>query len=127
MTDLADLRWYPRPVFFVADLQRALRFYLEDLGFTRKWHEGEGRGTVCQVDRSECEIILCEDPTRTTPARLFIELTPRGLREFREELARRGVVHTIDRWGYDVVRVLDPDGNELLFPIENAANGDSGG
>jgi catechol 2,3-dioxygenase-like lactoylglutathione lyase family enzyme len=26
-------RWYPRPVFFVADVNRALRFYIDMLGF----------------------------------------------------------------------------------------------
>jgi catechol 2,3-dioxygenase-like lactoylglutathione lyase family enzyme len=114
----ADQFWYARPVFFVTDLTRTLRFYQELLGFTKKWHEADGAGTVCQVDRDGCEIILCEDRARTTPARLFIELKPEGLATLREELTTRSVAHTIARWGYDVVRVLDPDDNELLFPID---------
>lgn len=118
MQQNADHFWYPRPVFFVADLARALHFYEELLGFTKKWHEADGAGTVCQVDRSDCEIILCEDAARATPARLFIELKPEGLAALRQELEARSVPYTIDRWGYDVVRVLDPDGNELLFPID---------
>lgn len=118
MPQTAEHRWYPRPVFFVADLARALHFYEALLGFTKKWHEAEGAGTVCQVDRSDCEIILCEDAARRTPARLFIELTPDGLAALRRELEARAVPHAISRWGYDVVRVLDPDGNELLFPID---------
>lgn len=73
-----DHVWYPRPVFFVADLARALHFYQELLGFTKKWHEADGAGTVCQVDRSDCEIILCEDSARITPARLFIDGTQDG-------------------------------------------------
>lgn len=105
-------------MFFVTDLARALQFYEKLLGFTKKWHEADGAGTVCQVDRSDCEIILCEDSARTTPARLFIELKPEGLSALRRELEARSVPHTIARWGYDVVRVLDPDGNELLFPID---------
>lgn len=118
-----DHFWYPRPVFFVADLVRALHFYRELLGFTKKWHEADGAGTVCQVDRSDCEIILCEDSGRTTPARLFIELTPEGLAALRQELEARSVPYTIARWGDDVVRVLDPDGNELLFPIGGTQDG----
>ena len=114
-------RWYPRPVFFVADLARALHFYLDDLGFTKKWHERDGQGTVCQVDRSDCEIILCEHATRRTPARLFIELTTDGLQALRHELSARRVPHSIERWGYDVVAVRDPDGNELFFPIDGTA------
>lgn len=118
MSTEIEHRWYPRPVFFVADLARAERFYTEALGFVKKWHEAEGAGTVCQVDRSDCEIILCEVADPRAPSRLFIELTPSGLAAFRRELAERQVPHSIDRWGYDVVVVRDPDGHELLFPIE---------
>jgi len=42
-------RWYARPVLFVADVNRALRFYVDMLGFEKRWHAGDG--TVCQVDR----------------------------------------------------------------------------
>ena len=37
-------RWYTRPVFFVADVNRAARFYVETLGFEKGWHEGDGAG-----------------------------------------------------------------------------------
>ena len=57
-------RWYSRPVFFVTDINRAIDFYVGRLGFAKKWHEADGTGTVCQVDRSDCEIILCEDAGR---------------------------------------------------------------
>jgi hypothetical protein len=30
-------RWYARPVLFVADLNRALRFYIDMLGFEKRW------------------------------------------------------------------------------------------
>jgi len=72
-------RWYARPVFFVADVNRALRFYIDMLGFEKRWHEGDGAGKVCQVNRGECEIILCEDATRRDKARLFVDLTQDGL------------------------------------------------
>ena len=44
-------RWYTRPVLFVADVNRALRFYIDMLGFEKSWHEGDGAGKVCQVNR----------------------------------------------------------------------------
>lgn len=121
MTDTAAAsrtvqRWYARPVFFVADVHRALQFYVAMLGFAEDWHEGAGTGTVCQVSRGECEIILCEDATRRDRARLFVELTPDGLRELRRELNERSVPSQASWWGYDVIQVDDPDGNELLFP-----------
>jgi catechol 2,3-dioxygenase-like lactoylglutathione lyase family enzyme len=110
-------KWYARPVFFVADVNRALRFYIDKLGFEKGWHEGDGAGTVCQVDRGECEIILCEDATRSDKARVFIELTVDGLAEWRRELVERSVPHNTSWWGYDVIQIHDPDGNELLFPL----------
>ena len=109
-------RWYVRPVLFVSDVTRALRFYTEMLGFEKRWHSDDGAGTVCQVDRGECEIILCEDATRDDKGRLFIELTTEGLAELRRELADRGVPTRQTWWGYDTLQVDDPDGNELFFP-----------
>ena len=109
-------RWYARPVLFVADVQRAARFYVDMLGFVKKWHADDGAGTVCQVDRSDCEIILCEDASRTDRGRVFVELTAEGLADLRRELAERGVAHRQTWWGYDTLQVEDPDGNELLFP-----------
>lgn len=109
-------RWYARPVLFVGDLDRALQFYLGALGFRKDWHADEGKGTVCQVSRSESEIILCQDAARRDRARLFIELTAEGLSMFRQELAERSVPHRTTWWGYDTTQVDDPDGNELFFP-----------
>jgi hypothetical protein len=39
------------------------------LAFEKAWHEGDGRGTVCQVKRAECEIILCQDAARRDKVR----------------------------------------------------------
>jgi catechol 2,3-dioxygenase-like lactoylglutathione lyase family enzyme len=110
-------RWYARPVFFVADVHRALHFYVDQLGFVKKWHEADGAGTVCQVDRGECEIILCQDEARRDRSRLFVELSADGLKALRRELAERSVPHSETWWGYDSIQVNDPDGNELLFPL----------
>src|SRR3974377_2359493 len=84
-------RWYTRPVFFVSDVQGALRFYIDKLGFEKRWHEAGGKGTVCQVNRGECEIILCEDAVRRDRGRLFVSLTREGLDELRREIAERSV------------------------------------
>jgi catechol 2,3-dioxygenase-like lactoylglutathione lyase family enzyme len=109
-------RWYTRPVFFVADVHRALAFYTEKLGFVKAWPKGDEDWTVCQVNRGECEIILCQDATRRDKGRLFIELTPEGLAALRLEFAERAVPTRETWWGYDTLQVDDPDGNELLFP-----------
>ena len=109
-------RWYARPVLFVADVNRALGFYVDRLGFEKRWHEGDGAGGVCQVNRGECEIILCEEPARRDRGRLFIELTADAIADLRRELAARAVPIRETWWGYDAIQITDPDGNELLFP-----------
>ena len=109
-------RWYTRPVFFVADVNRAVRFYVDRLGFEKAWHTGDGAGKVCQVNHGECEIILCEDATRSDKGRLFIELTADGLAALRRDFLEQAVPTKETWWGYDTLQVDDPDGNELLFP-----------
>lgn len=110
--------WYARPVLFVADVHRAIHFYVDLLGFWKKWHEGDGEGTVCQVNRGDCEIILCQHATRRDKGRLFVELNVDELAQLRRELAERSVPTKKTWWGYDSIQIDDPDGNELLFPIE---------
>ena len=110
--------WYARPVFFVSNLKASLDFYVGQLGFVKKWHEADGTGTVCQVDRGDCEIILAQEPKRRDRARLFIELNRDGMDELRREIAERSLPTEKTWWGYDVIRVADPDGNELFFPMD---------
>jgi len=114
----APAHWYTRPVFFVTDVQRAIDFYVGKLGFVKKWHEADGKGTVCQVDRGGSEIILCEDDTREDRSRLFLELTREGLDELRREIVERSVQTKKSWWGYDVLVIEDPDGNEILVCLE---------
>jgi catechol 2,3-dioxygenase-like lactoylglutathione lyase family enzyme len=110
--------WYLRPVLFVSDVQAALRFYIDKLGFEKKWHTADGKGTVCQVNRGGCEIILCEDSARRDKGRLFVELNRDGIDELRREISERSVPTQKAWWGYDVIRIADPDGNELFFPLD---------
>jgi hypothetical protein len=124
MSDIVDRerpahQWYTRPVLFVDDITRAARFYIERLGFQKAWHEDDGKGTVCQVNRAGCEIILCEDPMRSHKARLFVSLSGEGIAELRREIVERSVSNKESWWGSDVVQIDDPDGNELLFPLPN--------
>lgn len=115
-TEQITQRWYTRPILFVADVNRALRFYLDMLGFEKDWHEGDGAGGVCQIHRAGTEIILCEDAKRTDKSRLFISLTPDGLAALHHEILEHSIPTEKSWWGYAVIKILDPDGNELLFP-----------
>ena len=114
VSDRIAHHWYARPVLFVSDVQGALRFYIDKLGFKKKWHIDN----VCQVDRGGCEIILCADPARQDKSRLFVELNRDGMDELRREILERSVPTEKTSWGYDTIRIVDPDGNELLFPLD---------
>jgi catechol 2,3-dioxygenase-like lactoylglutathione lyase family enzyme len=109
--------WYTRPVLFVSEVGRALQFYVDMLGFRKDWHEADGKGKVCQVSRPGCEIILCEDSGRHGKSRLFVSLDGEQLAELREQIARRSIPSRLSWWGYDVIQIHDPDGNEWLFPL----------
>jgi uncharacterized glyoxalase superfamily protein PhnB len=110
---------YTRPVLFVADVNRAIRFYVDVLGFWKKWHSGDGTGTVCQVNRGDTEVILCQDGSRTDKSRLFVELNAEEWAVLRREIAERSIPNQKTRWGYDCIQINDPDGNEWLFPYED--------
>lgn len=111
--------WYTRPVFFVSDVRRAIEFYVGRLGFEKKWHEADGKGTVCQVDRGGCEIILCEDADRKDRGRLFLELSREAVDQLLKQVEERRVPTQEVWWGYDVLQIQDPDGNELLVCLDN--------
>jgi len=110
--------WYARPVLFVSDVRAALRFYVDQLAFVKAWHSKDGKGTVCQVNRGSCELILCQDDKRRDKSRLFVELNREQLADLRRLITERSISHDYTWWGYDVIRILDPDGNELLIPTE---------
>jgi catechol 2,3-dioxygenase-like lactoylglutathione lyase family enzyme len=122
--------WFARPIFNVADVEASLRFYVEKLGFTIPWRfDEDGRAFVAQVDRQGCSIILSGKWTeKIGKGLLFISLnveppTPAAeivaLDGLRAELEARGVAVKDGWWGYRLLVIDDPDGNQLLFNYSN--------
>lgn len=121
--------WFARPVLFVADINRALDFYVHRLGFTESWrHEEEGRALVAQAERQGCALIFSSQwPEKVGKGLMFISLNVDAaaeglpgevhvaLDELRVELQSRGVTVEDGFWGYRLLVVRDPDGNELYF------------
>ncbi len=64
-------RWYTRPVLFVADVNRALRFYVDMLGFEKRWHEGDGAGKVLFLARNLGGVTTCSRLTIPTAMNCF--------------------------------------------------------
>jgi catechol 2,3-dioxygenase-like lactoylglutathione lyase family enzyme len=118
-------KWYARPVLFVADIDRSVDFYVKQLGFTQSWRYGEeGKAWVAQVDRRGCELILSSQwPDKVGKGLMFISLDAGMLDALRVELEGRGVDVKDGQWGYRLMVVADPDGNELYFPYPSLATG----
>ena len=111
-------QWYSRPVLFVADIERSVGFYVKQLGFTQAWRfEDEGKAYVAQVDRKGCELIFSSQwPDKVGKGLMFISLDVGVLDALRAELEGRGVEVKDGEWGYRLMVVSDPDGNQLFFP-----------
>jgi len=118
--------WFARAVLHVRDVEASLRFYVERLGFTRSWrYEEDGRASVAQVERQGCALILADHwPEKSGKGLMFISLnvepaTREGatvaLDALRAELEAKGVSVKEGSWGYRILVVDDPDGNQLFF------------
>ena len=115
--------WYARAVLHVADVERAVGFYVGKLGFSEAWrHADEDRLLVAQVDRDGCELILsCQWPDGKGHGLIFISLEPDILAAARAEFEQAGVAVRDGQWGYRLMVVEDPDGNQLFFPYPREA------
>ena len=111
-------KWYSRPVISVSDLDRACQFYVKELGFREAWrHAEEGNAFVAQVDRDGCELILSSQwPERAANAIIFVSLESDDVSAIRAEFEAKGVKVREGWWGYPLMIVDDPDGNELWIP-----------
>ena len=107
---------YARSVFFVADVERSLRYYTEQLGFSLDWDSKDG---VLQVSLFGFELILNQvgDRTRTRPGhgRVFIGLEDDQAEPVRKHIADKGIQPLRDEWGRPTLVVRDLDANELFF------------
>jgi len=122
--------WFPRAVLHVTDVEASLRFYVDLLGFTSPWRYDEGgKAFVAQVERQGCALILCNQwPQKAGKGLMFISLNVEphsreaaaaAVDALRAEFDAKGVPAREGWWGYRLVVVDDPDGNQLYFPYPN--------
>ena len=125
--------WFARAVLHVTDVDASVRFYVNRLGFTSPWrYEEDGRAYVAQVERQGCTLILADTwPEKIGKGLMFIsvnvdqqtrEAAITALDALRAELEAKGVPVKEGWWGYQLLVVDDPDGNQLFFnyPSETA-------
>jgi catechol 2,3-dioxygenase-like lactoylglutathione lyase family enzyme len=124
--------WFARPVLHVTDVEASLRFYVDRLGFTCPWRfDEDGKAYVAQVDRQGCALILAKTwPEKVGKGLMFISLNVEpetheaavaALDALRAEFEARGAAVKDGSWGYRLLVVDDPDGNQLFFNYPNEA------
>src|SRR5260370_28858104 len=122
--------WFAGPVLHVTDVEASLRFYVNGLGFTSPWrYDEDGRAHVAQVDRQGCALILADNwPEKIGKGLMFISLNVEpetretqvaALDALRAEFKAKGVPVKEGSWGYRLLVVDDPDGNQLFFNYPN--------
>ncbi|MBO0758364.1 MAG: hypothetical protein J2P54_21140, partial [Bradyrhizobiaceae bacterium] len=113
---------------------RTLDFYVNRLGFTQSWRfEEEGNAFVAQADRQGCALIFSSQwPDKVGKGLIFISLNVDAvldkpgaevevaLDELRTEFESKEVNVEDGWWGYRLLVVRDPDGNELYFNYPDA-------
>ena len=123
--------WFARPVLHVTDVETSVRFYVNRLGFTSPWRYAEdGTTHVAQVERQGCALILADTwPEKIGKGLMFISMNVEreaqiaAVDALRAELEAKGVSVKEGSWGYRLLVVDDPDGNQLFFnyPSETAS------
>ena len=122
--------WFARPVLHVADVETSVRFYVDRLGFTNPWrYDEDGKVYVAQVDRQGCALILADAwPEKIGKGLMFIslnvepathEVATAALDALRAELETKAVPVKDGSWGYRILVIDDPDGNQLFFNYPN--------
>jgi catechol 2,3-dioxygenase-like lactoylglutathione lyase family enzyme len=117
--------WFARPVLFVADIDRSLDFYVNRLGFKAGWRYAN---EVAQVERQGCSLIFSSQwPDKVSNGLMFVSLNvdapadeldvkvSAALDDLRLEFEGKDVDVKDGSWGYRLLVVRDPDGNELYF------------
>jgi catechol 2,3-dioxygenase-like lactoylglutathione lyase family enzyme len=119
--------WFARPVLHVTNVEASLLFYINRLGFTSPWrYDEDGGAYVAQVERQGCALILAATwPEKIGKGLMFISLNVEPERQvaaldaLRAELEAKGVPVKEGWWGYRLLVVDDPDGNQLFFNYPN--------
>lgn len=110
--------WYTRSIFSVSTMSTALEYYCGLLEFKEAWnYKDGGEIIVAQVNKGGFELIMAANLDRAGQGRVFISLDAVDLDSLQRLIADKEVDSERTFWGYPIIRLHDPDGNELLFPL----------
>jgi catechol 2,3-dioxygenase-like lactoylglutathione lyase family enzyme len=99
------------PIFRVADLDAAVAYYVERLGFAVDWHYP---GSIASVTRGAVSLFLCANDQGTPVAWAWVGVS--DAEALHEELRARGATIRQPPANFDwalELQVEDPDGNVL--------------
>jgi catechol 2,3-dioxygenase-like lactoylglutathione lyase family enzyme len=117
MTDISEpIFWYCRTIFLVNNLEKALNFYTQSLGFEEQWIQ---TGSSAQVNRYGLEIILKVDHSQYGGGRVLVNLNLDLMARVREEFQRSNVTSSFKNDDWFAFVVQDLDKNELWF-VDNS-------
>jgi predicted lactoylglutathione lyase len=105
------------PVLPVKDLKRSTAFYVRQLGFQIDWGDSED-AAICQVSRDGHPIMLIQDESLGSPARVWIGLESDLLfKEFMDKGVTVLSGPANKPWAYEM-QIQDIDGNVLWLGTE---------
>lgn len=111
-----------KPVFRIFDIEKALAFYVDWLGFTVDWEHRyeENFPLYMQVSMDDIVFHLSEHHGDATPgSKAFVEFTG-SLPAYHRQLIDKNYKYNKPGleeapWGGQYVQVIDPFGNTILF------------
>lgn len=115
--------WVSSTLFFVRDVDAAIGFYVDRLGFALNMrHEEDGRTLVAGVSRGDgCALLLTSQwPDKVGKGVLYLALGVDEFKRWRGELHARGVATEEGWWGRELLVIEDRDGNQLYFAHPDA-------
>jgi uncharacterized glyoxalase superfamily protein PhnB len=106
------------PIFAVNDLEVAMRYYRDNLGFTIAWTWGEpAQRAGVVIDDIEIQLVAPGPGDPPGPAVVYCHMT--GLDEYYAACRARGAKIALELghrpWGVRDFRVVDPDENRIGF------------
>jgi uncharacterized glyoxalase superfamily protein PhnB len=106
------------PVLTVTDLEPAIAFYRDALGFDLAWSWGEPPVRVgVRLGKVELQLVCDPHVERSGPSVVYCHM--HGVDAYFEACRRRGVEFALELgsrpWGARDFRVIDPSGNRLGF------------
>ena len=102
------------PILRVKNFAVAMDYYVNKLGFTKKWDWGAPPGFGC-VTRGKVEIFLCEGAQGQ--AGTWLSIFAEDVDALHEEYKKSGAIIRLEPtnlpWGTREMNVEDPDGHRL--------------